>query len=113
MQNEDALAKSVGKAIAKRRISIGLRQEEVAEKLGIGLEAMSRMERGVVIPTITRMMQLSEIFGCSTADLVQEASYRPTDQAMYITDLLAKLADEDRTMLVGMIEQLAARLQKS
>ncbi|WP_186338560.1 hypothetical protein [Chromobacterium vaccinii] len=56
---------------------------------------------------------MSEIFGCSTADLVQEASYRPADQALYITDLLAKLADEDRTMLVGMIEQLAARLQKS
>ena len=42
--------KAIGKAIAKCRKTAGLSQEEVAEKLKIGNESVSRMERGIVMP---------------------------------------------------------------
>lgn len=43
--NQDALAKAVGRAIAYQRQQRGMTQEEVAERLQIGMEAVSRMER--------------------------------------------------------------------
>lgn len=45
--NQDALAKAVGRAIAYQRQQRGMTQEEVAERLQIGMEAVSRMERGL------------------------------------------------------------------
>ncbi|MBV7515889.1 helix-turn-helix domain-containing protein, partial [Pseudomonas sp. PDM25] len=52
----------VGRAIAKQRSRRGLTQEEVAERLGVGNEAVSRIERGIVMPNIERLLELAGIF---------------------------------------------------
>ena len=62
--NSEALAKSVGKAIGRQRQQAGLTQEQVAEHLKIGMEAVSRMERGLVVPTVVRLAELAQLFGC-------------------------------------------------
>lgn len=67
----------VGRAIARQRVRCELTQEQVAERLGIGNEAVSRIERGIVMPNIERLVALASIFGCETADLLTEASARP------------------------------------
>ncbi|MGS0735065.1 MULTISPECIES: helix-turn-helix transcriptional regulator [unclassified Pseudomonas] len=56
------MAGVVGRAIAKQRIRSGLTQEEVAERLGVGNEAVSRIERGVVIPNIGRLLEFAALF---------------------------------------------------
>ncbi|KVS10280.1 helix-turn-helix domain-containing protein [Burkholderia vietnamiensis] len=94
------LAVAVGKAIAKQRIASGLTQEDVAEQLGIGLEAVSRMERGVVIPTVVRLFELADIFACDAADLLTDASSRSSDQASHLNRLLSRLSTSDRTLLL-------------
>lgn len=104
------LAKAIGSAIARRRMQCKLTQEEVAENLGIGYEAVSRIERGVVIPNITRLAELAEIFACSTADLLQEVSPLPADQASHIEQLLTPLSSEDRKLILDVVERLATRL---
>ena len=43
-----SIKQKLGKSIAKARIAQDMTQEAVAEKLGIGNEAMSRIERGIV-----------------------------------------------------------------
>jgi len=48
--NQKQLAGMVGRAISKQRIRCGLTQEEVAERLGVGNEAVSRIERGIRNP---------------------------------------------------------------
>jgi DNA-binding XRE family transcriptional regulator len=63
----DALAVSVGKAIAARRQDAGLTQEQVAEQLKIGNEAVSRMERGLVMPTVARLLELADLFNCDAS----------------------------------------------
>lgn len=106
------LAGSVGRAIAKRRVACGLTQEQVAEQLGIGIEAVSRIERGVVLPTVVRLGEFADVFQCSIADLVTEISSRATDQASYIEGLLSKLARDDRIMILDILEKLATRLER-
>lgn len=108
----DKLAGVIGRAIAKHRAASGYTQEQVAEMLGIGNEAVSRMERGIVMPTVARLVELAEIFGCDAADLLTEASTRTSDQGKYVGQLLAKLSGNDRAMVVEIVERLTGRLAK-
>ena len=110
--DEAAIAKALGRAIAKKRLERGLTQENVAESLDIGYEAVSRIERGTVMLTIARLTDLAEVFKCGIDELLVESRRRPTDQADYLANLLLKLTDTDRNLVVEIVEKLSARLQK-
>lgn len=106
------LAELVGQAIARQRIRCKLSQEQVAEKLGIGSEAVSRIERGVVMPNIERLIELATVFGCETADLLTEGSTRQEDQARRLQGLLSVLDSDDRALVLEFVESLVARLSR-
>lgn len=84
----------------------------MAERLNIGSEAVSRMERGTVIPTVARLVELAEIYECPLADLLVESSNRSDDQSRIIAGLLKKLSDKDRSLVLEIVERLSARLGK-
>ena len=109
--NEAAIAKALGRAIARKRLERGLTQEEMAESLDIGYEAVSRIERGTVMLTIARLTDLAEIFNCGIGELLLESSHRPSDQADYIANLLLNLPDTDRKLIIEIVEKLSVRLQ--
>ena len=108
--NFDELAKSVGKAIGRQRQQVGLTQEQVAEYLGIGMVAVSRMERGKVVPTVVRLTGLALLFDCELADFLRETSNRPTEQGILLSQQLARLDSADRELVLAMIERLVVRL---
>ena len=110
-RDEDQLAQTVGKAIARYRLLKGLTQDDVAEQLGIGGEAVSRMERGIVIPSIARLMELASVFQCEASDLLTLASNRPSDQAQYLSQILSRLNTTDRSLIVDLVEKLSAHLE--
>jgi transcriptional regulator with XRE-family HTH domain len=97
---EGALARRVGRAIAKRRAEAGYTQEDVAEKLGLGRGAVARVEQGIAIPTVVRLVELAELFGCRVDDLLVEGSTRLVDQAGLIAKELAPLEPTERQLLV-------------
>lgn len=107
------LANVVGQAIARQRNRSGLTQEAVAEQLGIGMEAVSRIERGIVVPTIARLIELATVFDCDAADLLTESSTRPTDQASHIGALLVELKHADRQLVLELVERLVERLKQA
>jgi transcriptional regulator with XRE-family HTH domain len=104
------VAQAIGRAIAKQRIRCDLTQEQVAEQLGIGNEAVSRIERGVVMPTVLRLFELASIYGCEAAELLNESSLRATDQAGRMERLLSVLSESDRQLVIDIVEQLSERL---
>jgi transcriptional regulator with XRE-family HTH domain len=108
--NQDALAKAVGRAIAYQRQQRGMTQEDVAERLQIGMEAVSRMERGIVVPTIVRLAELAQIFGCELTDLLRETSSRPLEQAVRLAHQLEQLTDDDRQWVTDTMTDLMSRL---
>jgi len=108
----DELALSIGKAIARKRQDAGLTQEQVAEQLKIGNEAVSRMERGLVMPTVARLLELAGLFNCDASSLLVESSNRPAEQAQHLAQMLARLDSADREMVLTMVEQLTHRLAK-
>ena len=108
--NLEQLAKAVGRAIARQRQQAGLTQEQVAEHLEIGMEAVSRMERGIVVPTVVRLAELAQLFGCELADFLRETSNRPTEQGIVLSQQLAKLDTADRALVLEVVDKLVARL---
>ena len=59
----------LGKKIKQLRFKAGLTQEQLAEKLGIGAQSVSKWENAVAMPDITALPLLAEIFGVSIDDL--------------------------------------------
>jgi transcriptional regulator with XRE-family HTH domain len=108
----DRLTGVVGRAIARNRVAVGLTQEEVAEQLGIGNEAVSRIERGLVMPNVARLMELADIFDCDIVDLLTEVSGRSSDQAKHLARLLSGVGSKDREMIVEIVERLTVRLAR-
>lgn len=106
------LAEQIGKAIAWRRNQAGLTQECVAVKLGIGNEAVSRLERGVAMVSVVRLFELAEMFGCETADLLTTSSPHADDQGRHFSQMLRLLKQTDRQLLLNIIEQLSSRLSR-
>ena len=108
MLTDTALAQSIGRAIAKYRLMAGLTQAQVAERLNISNEAVSRMERGTIMPTVARLIQLAHIFDCEATDLLKESSQNIHDQARRLIDLMKQLNDTERQHLLGIVESMVA-----
>ena len=111
-RNPQIIAKALGAAIAARRLQSGLSQEVVAERLGIGQEAVSRTERGVVTPSLQRLLEFSDVFGCRVDELILPTSDRPNDQAAWLSRQMEDLTDKDRELVVHLIDQLCGRLRE-
>ncbi|PYC25611.1 transcriptional regulator [Aquipseudomonas alcaligenes] len=94
-------------------VCAGMRQDDVVERLGIGSEAISRIERGIVTPNISRLLEFAGIFECEAADLLTEASPRTYDQAQRISRMLATVSPADRQLILGLVEQLADHLAEA
>ena len=59
----------LGKKIKQLRFKAQLTQEQLAEKLGVGPQAVSKWETGAAMPDITALPRLAEVFGVSIDDL--------------------------------------------
>jgi transcriptional regulator with XRE-family HTH domain len=109
--DERSIAEGIGQAIAKRRVAAKLTQEEVADALGVGNEAISRIERGIVMPSVARLISLARIFACETSELLTESSPKIDDQAQRLAALLKGVSAEDRKMIIEIVEKLTSRLK--
>lgn len=57
--------------LRNKRKGIGLTQEEVANRLGISRQAISKWENGYSYPDLDNLMLLSKLYGISVDDLLQ------------------------------------------
>ena len=60
----------VGINICKFRKSIGITQMELADKLGISFQAISNWERGISMPDISKLNELSTLFNVSIDEIL-------------------------------------------
>jgi len=109
---EELVNRKIGKTIAKKRKLADFTQEAVAEHLGIGTEAYSRIERGLVSPGIYKLYQLADLFKCGVESFLIEGSRRATEQAEMIAQLLAKNSLADRAVIVSVIDKLSRHMQR-
>ena len=60
----------IGKLISSIRKEKGMTQEDLANKLGVGAQAVSKWERGINIPDVSLLKNLANELGVSVNDLL-------------------------------------------
>ena len=84
----------LGKKIRQLRFRAGLTQEQLAEKLGIGAQSVSKWENAVAMPDITTLPLLAEIFGISIDDLFDLTSEQRLNRIENSLDITEELPQD-------------------
>lgn len=67
----ETLPEKVRRRLRERRGELGLTQEELCQRAGISLDAVSRIENGSRVPTLETLEGLARALDLRLADLVQ------------------------------------------
>ncbi|PWM67773.1 MAG: hypothetical protein DBX67_06915 [Desulfovibrionaceae bacterium] len=101
--NDRNLAQRVGAAIAARRKQRGYTQSQLAERLSISQEALSRMEKGIISPKFSRLEDLADALGCTVAELFHAPSDTTRARGMTLADIIRPLSPKSQDAVVDLI----------
>ncbi len=73
------MEQSMGKRIVFHRKRLGLTQDQLAEKLGVTAQAVSKWENDQSCPDIYMLPKLAELFGITTDELLGMSSSEPAE----------------------------------
>lgn len=77
---------TLGKRISAYRKQMGLTQDQLAEKLGLTAQAVSKWENDLSCPDITILPKLADIFGVSTDALLGHETEIPVCETRIVTE---------------------------
>ncbi len=63
---------TIGQKIAQLRMASNISQEQLSETLGVTRQSVSKWETDQALPQIDKVLQLAELFGVSTDELLQD-----------------------------------------
>ena len=63
---------TIGEKIYQLRTMAGISQEELAEKISVSRQSVSKWEMSQALPQIDKVLQLCDLFGISTDTLLQD-----------------------------------------
>lgn len=104
----NGLEDQIGRRVAAFRNTAGLTQERLAERVGVTVETISRLERGTSIPSISRLASISEAVGIELGQLFSPPAGE-TDKEKELdaaVRYLSTLSAED----IRMIHDIARRI---
>ena len=87
---------TIGKKIAEYRRAKGMTQDELAERLGVSPQAVSKWENGLSCPDIMLLPVLAKLFDTTVDDLLSgtpknETSLQPQQGRKNLDDLMFKV----------------------
>ena len=75
------MEQTLGKRIMAARKGMGLTQDQLAERLGVTAQAVSKWENDQSCPDITMLPKLAELFGITTDELLGISAPQPAHEA--------------------------------
>jgi len=109
-KTESSLTRRLGCNIAVRRKALRLTQEQLAQRLEVEPETISRMERGMTAPSLKTLEKLGEILAVRMADLLDERPPAPPDGVSAIAAWIVMLSEEDKAFVMDNLRRLCAHL---
>lgn len=104
----------ISEKIKKLREDKGWSQTQLAKKLNMQSQNISRYERGLFTPSTETLTKFAEIFGVSTDYLLSEAEdsseycFKDKQLLSYFEEV-DKLNEKDRNLIKGLIESVLAK----
>lgn len=110
MKKENKRFVEMGKRIRARRLSLKMKQMELAEKVDISNNHISSIERGIERPGLDVFIKICDVLNV-TPDYLLLGSMKSNNVPKNITDNL-KLCTEEEVRLVEVITQYMAEQHK-
>ncbi|MDR0576211.1 MAG: helix-turn-helix domain-containing protein [Candidatus Accumulibacter sp.] len=82
----------------------GWTQSDLAERVGVDTETISRFERGATLPSLLTLEKISQSLQAGVGDLLGENTVRPSDQAILISAWIADLNETDRSFVLDLVK---------
>lgn len=101
----------LGRKIRSRRKQLGMTQEQLAEMLGVGHQALSRIEQGHIAPKMDRLPSLAKALQCTVADLFRPEDDSQSTYANRIADLFTGLPTPKQEFVFQHISSLVFLLK--
>lgn len=98
----------IGQGIADRRKQMGLSQEELARKIGVTRQAVSRWEIGSALPSVDNMVELSRTLDISMDELLQltpqekESTLTPQNLGLLLDEQTARQEKRIRCLTIAL-----------
>ena len=83
------MEQTLGKRIMQHRKNMGLTQDQLAEKLGVTAQAVSKWENDLSCPDINMLPRLAELFGTTTDALLGR-------ETVYEAEVVSKKEEEEK-----------------
>lgn len=87
----NALHRLFAQQLRDRRREAQLSQAELAERVEVSTEFVSRMERGVTLPSVPTLVVLARALGCTPNDLLLPPQRRNDDALERLRDRLSQV----------------------
>lgn len=113
MQSKESLAVRLGTKIATLRKTRSWTQADLAERVGVDTETISRFERGATLPSLMTLEKISRSLQVGIGELLAETSVQPDDQAVMLSAWLAELDEVNRTFVVDLIRRTCDHLRQN
>lgn len=107
------LQKRMAVRISKRRRQLGYTQADLAERLDVDVETISRFERGLHTPPVRTLDRLAKHLKMTLSDLLEGYETQPKHEVNRLLFLINDLPAADRKFLIQHIDQLALHLRRS
>lgn len=111
-ESGSSLAIRLSRNIAGRRRVLGLTQAQLAERLNVDTETLSRFERGKHLPSLAALERLAWHLQTTIASLLDEPAPRADDDALAITAWLMTLSECDRNFVRDQIRRTCHHLKE-
>lgn len=109
---KSSLNMKLGRNLAGFRKALSLTQEQLALRLGVEPETISRFERGATLPSLVTLEKIAVLLHVRVADLLDEAPPTPGDAAMIIHAWIMRLNEHDQEFVLESMKKLCAHLHE-
>ncbi|WP_110970134.1 helix-turn-helix domain-containing protein [Pseudomonas huaxiensis] len=70
--NEQAEQGQFGAAVRQRRLQLGVTLDQLAQSSGVSAAALSRVERGMLSPSLRNALAIARGLGCDLSELIEQ-----------------------------------------
>lgn len=107
-------AARLGAVIGARRVDAGLTQAKLAELCDVATETIGRIERGLQIPSLERLLEIARHLGARSGDLLLSADEKlpPSRRELAIrrlSELLRRRSADDAELIFEMTQLIFRR----
>ncbi len=99
--------KELGHCLKDARKSAGFTQEKLAEKVGMSLAAVSKIERGLTLPSLDNFIGIVNALGISADEILDQVNHKTYRLKLsFLTERFYRLQHRDQMKILKVVEYL-------